>query len=88
MGNLKDLILEKQDEESNKRLAKILGITYDELNELDFEINQEESEDGLIYHYIISFAVNDPVEILKKIIDIDENNEVWITSSEFDNLMS
>ena len=74
-----------QQEQDDRRLAKKLGITYDELLELDHEIDTEESNDGLVYNYILKFGDEAPKEILDKVIGIDEQNQVWLAPWELDN---
>ena len=85
MSSGSERMIEMQQEKSNQELAKKLGITYGELLELDHEIDTEESEDGLIYNYIIKFRDDAPSEILHKIHGIDEQNHVWLPSWELDN---
>lgn len=85
MGSMKDRMIEMQQETDDRELAKKLGITYDELLELDHEIDTEESEDGLIYNYIIRFRDDAPREILDKIHGIDEHDYVWLPSWELGN---
>lgn len=64
MGRMKDLLTERIEESADERLARKLGLTYDELVELNHSITTEESPDGLIYNYIISFDENACKEIL------------------------
>jgi hypothetical protein len=85
MSSGSERMIEMQQEKSDQELAKKLGITYDELMQLDYEIDTEESEDGLIYNYIIKFRDDSPREILEKINGIDEQNHVWFPSWEFEN---
>lgn len=85
MGSGSERMIEMQKEKSDIELAKKLGISYDELLEVDYEIDTEESEDGLIYNYIIKFSDDAPREILDKIQGIDEDDHVWMPSWELDN---
>lgn len=85
MGSGSERMIEMQQERDDRELAKKLGITYDELLELDHEIDTEESEDGLIYNYIIKFRDDAPREILDKVHGIDENDYVWLPSWELGN---
>lgn len=84
MSSSTERMIEKQQEREDHKIAKKLGITYDELLDLDYEIDTEESDDGLIYHYIIKFREDAPREILDKIHGIDENNYVWLPFWEFE----
>lgn len=62
---------EMQEEAANKQLADNLGISYDELSELQWSTDTNESNDGLIYEYVITFDESSPIEILEKIDGID-----------------
>jgi len=85
MGNVKELMNERRQEESDKKLSLLLGITYVELMSLNYRINTEESNDGgLIYNYILCFSDDSPKSILKKIKGIDDNNMVWLQPCEYE----
>jgi hypothetical protein len=58
---------EMLEEQSDKELASILGISYDELCQLEWDVDTNESSDGLIYDYIYTFRDDSNLEILKKI---------------------
>lgn len=64
---------EKNQEDADRKLAKILGISYEEITELDYEIHENESEDGLVYGQYVEFNKDVAPEILKKIKGIDQN---------------
>ena len=85
MGSMKDLMIEMQEAKNDEKLAKILGITYDELLQLDHEIDTDESSDGLIYNYIVEFGDDAPKEILDKINGLEDRKRVWIAPWEFEN---
>ncbi|NQT78743.1 MAG: hypothetical protein HQ565_13610 [Bacteroidetes bacterium] len=70
--------MERQQEEFEKKLADILGITYDELSEIGYEIETNESKDGLIYNYIIEFPEDSSSEILDKINGLEDRKRVWL----------
>ncbi len=55
MSRIKEYMAEVQEQKDDERLAKILGITYDELMQLDHEIHTEQSGDGLVYNYVVEF---------------------------------
>lgn len=65
---------EKQQEQSDRELAKQLGIEYNELSELDYEIHENQSKDGLVYGTYIEFKENSNKDILKKISGLSKNN--------------
>ena len=76
---------ETLEEQSNKELASILGISYDELCQLEWDVDTNESSDGLIYDYIYTFRDDSNLEILKKIQGIDiEGRYVYLQPWEFE----
>jgi len=78
MGRAKEMIIERQQEEFEKKLAGILGISYDELSEIGYEIENNESKDGLLYNYIIEFPDDSNSEILDKINGLEDRKRVWL----------
>jgi hypothetical protein len=83
MGSVKEWMMDQQEESSDRVVAAALGITYDELILLDWSMDTEESDDGLIYNYIIE--INDgPSEILNKIIGLEGGNTVYLSPWELD----
>lgn len=84
MGKMKDLYIERMNEGFDGMLARKLGLTYDELIALNHRIDTEESKDGLIYNYIVSFDENAPQEILDKVEGLDSNNTVWFSPWQFE----
>lgn len=84
MGIAKDMMIEFQKEEFNKKIAKILGISYCELNQLDPKIEIDADEDHLIYNYRIEFSEDSPKEILSKIERLEDGCRVYLQSWELD----
>jgi hypothetical protein len=70
MGGLKEQYLEDQ-EDHYARLADALGISWEELNALDYAVSANMSKDGLIYGYVVSFDADNDEEILKNITGIN-----------------
>ncbi|MAS92393.1 MAG: hypothetical protein CMO55_04285 [Verrucomicrobiales bacterium] len=64
---------ENQQEDWDRRLAEELGITYDEICELSYDVDTNESSDGLVYNLVIRFSNGNPPEILKKISGLENN---------------
>ena len=61
MSSVKDYWFDRIEIHRKLRLAHLLGITEDELEQIDYEIDGEYSNDGLLYGYIVRFADgNDP----------------------------
>jgi len=85
MGYWKEIAIEMQEQEQDRRLAEILGITYDELLELDYEVETDKSRDDLIYNYRIEFnPENSSKDILNKIKDLQDGCRVYIQRWELD----
>ncbi len=79
MGYWKELEIEMQEQESHRHLADLLGITFDELIELEYEIATDESKDGLVYNYRIEFdTANSPKNILQKIKNLEDGCRVYL----------
>ena len=88
MGSMKDRAIEAQEQQKDKRLAAYLGITYDELIELDHEIHEQSGNDDMLYGYYITFSAEAPTSTLSKVqginlkdrtVDLDLN---WDSSEE------
>lgn len=72
-GSAKDILFDIQQERGDREIAEKLGITYDELTELDYEIEDgHTSKDGMIYCYIIKFSRDSPKGIIEKIGGVTE----------------
>lgn len=69
---------EIQEDQGNREIASEIGITYEELCELDFEIDSNESSDGLIYEHIITFSEDSPQVVLDKITGLENGNMVRV----------
>lgn len=82
-----DYINEDQQEKFRKKLAKWLGVSYDELEEYgeDVEVNNEGVGKGK-YGYYIQFSDATSEEILHKIKRINSNNTVYFNLEELDAL--
>jgi len=73
---MKELLIEKQQEDEDLNLSGKLDITIDELMQLDYQINEVTDEEGNITSYRIKFAKTAPKSILEKVKGKDDNNEV------------
>lgn len=58
---------EIEEEKNDRHLARVLGISYDDLSQLDYDFYPNESRGGFISGYIIVFNDYSPKKILKKI---------------------
>lgn len=77
MGMTKKVWMEEEGIRSDKKLAKRLGITYDELMETDWHMETHGSRDGIIYGNIVYFT-EIPKRIRKKIYGLDDDNQVYL----------
>lgn len=70
----------------NKRLATVLGLKFEELEENEgmFEILPNESADGLPYSYRVQFSDEFPKPILKRIVGLNPGNWVEVDQWIFD----
>ena len=84
MGYWKDIQIAMDERENEAHLAPKLGITYTELCQLDYTIETDESDDGLLYNYRIVFNKNNPKSILDKIKGLDKDLNVYLDPWEFD----
>ena len=75
---------EIQEKLEDKRLAATLGISLEDLNQLQWDIGTDESDDGLIYGYIIEFQRDSPKEILERIERLEDGYKVYLWPSELD----
>lgn len=80
---MKDELDAQQEKARNIQLAKILGITPDEISQTDFDIDANESNDGQVYNYIVRFRDSSPKNVLAKIKGL-KNNEINIDVNAFD----
>lgn len=71
------------EEQRYQKLAQILGISYDDVIELDPEIQERTSDDGVLYCFYIEFDENSPKHVINKISGIDETGTLYIDASEF-----
>ena len=62
--------------EQIKRLALEFGLTFDEMSTLFYEVDTNESDDGMIYNYIVQFNDDCDKEILSKIDGLHDH--LWI----------
>ncbi len=84
MGRMSELMIEIQEKEAGERIAKILDISFFDLVELEYEIETDESKDGLVYSYRIVFSEDSPKEILDKINRLEDGRTVYLEPWELD----
>lgn len=77
--------LEEQMElKADEQLASALGLSIEELDELDYEIHTNESNDGLVYEYVVHISESSPSEILSKIEGLSSQNYVHLQPYELE----
>lgn len=86
MGLAKEQMMDAMQDNCNRRIANYLGITGIEFDEYHTETGQEESNEGLIYNYIIYFSEDMPQAIWDKIQGDKGDNCVIIPAHIFENL--
>ena len=84
MGRAKEMYYEQLQQKDDENLAKLLGITYDELCETEWHIETDESKDNLVYGYVVYFEDSSPRHILDKIEGLDKDNQVWLSPHDLD----
>lgn len=84
MGYWSDVHIAMGEREDEAHLAPKLGITFTELCQLDYTIETDESDEGLLYNYRIVFNHSNPQSILQKIKGLDKDLTVYLEPWEFD----
>lgn len=84
MGKWKDYAIDAMNDSEEIRIAELLGISLEELSELEYDIESDEN-DGFLYNYRIEFSENSPKNILDKIRRIQDGHTVYLNPWEVDN---
>ncbi len=63
----KSLLEDRQDREQAEAVASALGISADELDQLDWRLEPHQSNDGLLYGHNVYFGKSSDAEILKRV---------------------
>ncbi|MBA1236243.1 hypothetical protein G7Z98_17005 [Pseudomonas stutzeri] len=77
MGGIKEAYLESE-EGRQETLANALGLSWDEVGQLDYEITQRISNEGLLYGYVVTFSGDSNPDVLAKIPGIDKYRSLTI----------
>ncbi|CAA0081429.1 Uncharacterised protein [Zhongshania aliphaticivorans] len=83
MSSIKEYYLENE-ESRYIRLAEILGISWQELQGLDYEINARVSKDGNLYSHNLTFSQENDSYVVKKIKGLSEDWNVEIAPWELE----
>lgn len=84
MGGAKEQWMEMQEATENKRLAALLGLTYEELEELTWGVEADYSDDGLLYGYRVEFDEGGNKAILGKIKGLEDGRTVYLSQWELE----
>lgn len=72
MGGFKESLIQRE-EGHQLNLANALGISWENLLSLEYEVSANLSKEGLIYGYTISFSDTCNTEVLSEIEGLDKN---------------
>ena len=78
-----DTFAERAENAASEKLAKILNISQDELNEVDWEIVADQNKDGFIYGYYVNFGDESNPKILER-CGADEDGTVYLNHDIFE----
>jgi hypothetical protein len=84
MVNAKEEIINGQEYRRVEKLAGILGITHDELDQTEWKFDEGKSEEGRADQLLVIFDKNSPENILHKIIGLDDNFTVRLDPNDLD----
>ncbi|MGE6568153.1 hypothetical protein ACQKE9_06295 [Shewanella vesiculosa] len=79
MGSTKNYWSDRIEAQRNYRLANLLGITEDELEQITYDIDADCSRDGMLYGYIIRFDSNNDPSIMEKINGLTSGSYVSLS---------
>jgi len=74
MGYWKQLMIDSHEDEEGNAIADALGISYFDLRKTDYQIEENISDEGVLYNYRIAFSDRSPKEILDKIEGLHGNS--------------
>jgi hypothetical protein len=84
MGKVKELYIEIQNYAYELNLENKLGITLDDFMRLDWNIETEESDDGLVCCHRVEFSSDSPRTILSKVKNLEEGKWVYLRPGELE----
>ncbi|MFQ2047764.1 hypothetical protein ACK34J_02250 [Aeromonas veronii] len=79
MGSTKDYWFDRIEAQKNCRLANLLGITEDELEQITYDIEGDYSKDGLLYGYVVRFDDDNDPSIMAKIDGLTSDSYVSLS---------
>lgn len=84
MSSTKEWWFDQIEAKRNKRLADLLGITDDELEQISYEIDVDQSDDGLVYSHIVRFDGDNDPAIMSKIVGLNSGSYVSLSPWDLD----
>jgi len=79
MGRMKDYLIDLEETYQERRLARILGISLEELMKTSYTIDPDESKEGMVYSYLLDFdPENSSKEVLSKISRLENGYVVYL----------
>lgn len=76
MSSSEDALYDNLEKKWNKRFAALLGISEDELAQLEYSENELTTNDDMVYAVEYTFDENSPKEILSKIKGLNEDYRI------------
>ncbi|MGL6013349.1 MAG: hypothetical protein ACRC0J_17865 [Shewanella oncorhynchi] len=84
MSSTKERWFDQIEANRNNRLAELLGITDGELEQISYEIEVDQSNDGLVYGHIVRFDSDNDSEIMSKIVGLTSGSYVSLSPWDLD----
>jgi len=76
--SIQDEMTDGESERFEKKLAELLGVSYEELLTTEYEVTDHIGNDDLVYEHIVRFTEDSPRSVLDKIIGLNEKNEITL----------
>lgn len=84
MGSTKEYWFDQIEAQKDRRLADLLGITEDELEQIEYEVHPDQSKDGLLYGYIVQFDDGNDPSIMAKVNGLSSGSYVNFSQWDFE----
>ena len=76
--SIQDEMTDGESERFEKKLAELLGVSYEALLTTEYEVTDHIGNDDLVYEHIVRFTEDSPRSVLDKIIGLNEKNEITL----------
>jgi hypothetical protein len=67
---------DEMERRADARIAAYLGLTEEELSRAPFELDTDESDDGVVYSLVLTFLDDADPAVLAKVDDLEDGNLV------------